>query len=90
MQISPNNNTDLALRISQLPSRVDAKTPPRTDHSQAEFSGSQNLNQALRMAPEVRPEILKKAAGQIQNIEWPPQATIQRIASLLAANATEK
>lgn len=81
MEVKTNNNVDAAQRVivSQAKPR---RTPLESDTTS--FYRVQALDQALRATPEVRPEAVTRAKELISDVKYPPNATIEGIAALLA------
>lgn len=58
--------------------------PANAEFVAAEFSQTAALESALRVTPEVRPEVVARAKRLIADVQYPPAETIRQLASLLA------
>lgn len=85
MEIKANNNIDPIARAMANP--VKAATP-KTATDAAAFEHANSLEQALRSSPDARPEVVARAKELIGDVTYPPQETIQQIATLIAANTS--
>ncbi len=52
----------------------------------ADFRGTEALTQALAQSPDTRPEAAKRARDVIGSVKYPPEETLDRIATLLATH----
>ena len=81
MEIKWNSNIDPVVRAG--PSPIKARAPQAGTDSVA-FDQVEVLDQALRATAAGRPEMIGRARQLIGNVKYPPEETIQRIATLLA------
>lgn len=56
----------------------------RTPADSTRFHQAEQLSQALRAAPDARPEAVERAEHLIGDVNYPPRETIQRLATLMA------
>jgi hypothetical protein len=65
-----------------MPTTAPAKSPASDS---ASFQGTDAVNTALQLAPEVRPEAVARARMLIADAQYPPASTINAISKLLVA-----
>lgn len=81
MEVKANKNVDLAQRpvLSQVKPR-----PATANFDTVSFSRVVALEQAMHQTPALRPEAVQRARALVSDAEYPPTATIDGIATLLA------
>ncbi len=81
MQVNPNHNIGPV-----YPQRAAAASTPGNVQSgdQAQFGGSDALNEALSQIPDSRPEVVENAKSLIADVNYPPPETIRKLSQLLA------
>ena len=87
MQINPNSSPGAINRDEPAAPAVKRVS---ADSDSAVFNRTDALNQALSEENDVRPLEVQRAAALVSQVEWPPQETIRRIATLLALNLSNK
>lgn len=81
MEVKANKNVDVAQRVNVN------QTKPRATGGESDttsFYRVAALDQALQATPEVRPEAVARAHELLSDVKYPPAATIEGIAALLA------
>jgi hypothetical protein len=80
MQINPQ------FPVGLVPTVAFAKAAAARPHAQPapDFVSKEGLDAGLRQAPELRAEILERAAGLIRSPDYPSAAQLNRLASFLA------
>ncbi len=63
---------------------VTRRTPAVPDSEPASFEQTRALEQKLAQVPATRPEQVERARSLIEDVQYPPQEMMNRIASLLA------
>jgi hypothetical protein len=86
MEIKLNSNIDSVARLNHLQSK--ASRPVNQESALSEFGESKALEARLDELPDVRSERVQHAQKLIGDPEFPPRETIQRLAALLAIEAT--
>jgi len=82
MEIEFNPGRSNVPGASQPAARRVSATPTETQpHERV-----QALEQALRDAPKVRPEMVERGRALVSNVAYPPEEVLDRIATLLAVN----
>lgn len=81
MEVKANKNVDVAhrLTVNQTKSR-----PPAVGADTTSFNRVAALDAALQATPKVRPETVARAKELLSDVKYPPTATIEGIAALLA------
>jgi hypothetical protein len=82
MEVNLNLNTGSARPVGSRP-----PTPPARSAASVEavsFRDSEALDRALRETPAVRSEAVTRAQTFVADVKYPPAATIEAIANLLA------
>jgi len=59
-------------------------TPATSDTSGLPHERTQALEQSLRDAPQVRPEVVDRARALVADVKYPPDEVLDRISALLA------
>lgn len=80
MRVNPNNE---ATGVTGIPGRTAAQKP-RLGQDKVALDNADHLNQALEQTPVVRTDKVEQAKGLVQNVAYPPDVVIHRIAVLLA------
>ena len=83
MEIKPNAQVESLPPLAVSQSRPRAVSEPVDE---ASFNQSQALEQRLQDEPPVRPGEVARAKELVSGINYPPQETIHKLASLLAMN----
>lgn len=88
--INSTSKTDNILRpetITARPpqNRPTAPIPTETDSIRA--SSQENLKEALRAQPEVRPEVVERARQLLADGNYPPREIIRRLSEMLMKSA---
>lgn len=81
MEVKANKNVDIASAVNVNRTRP-RPTPVESDT--ASFNRAAALDQAMQATPEVRPEAVTRAKELLSDVKYPPAATIEGIAALLA------
>jgi hypothetical protein len=81
MEVNTNLNVDMAQRVAMRPGKPSV--PPRATDT-ASFNGTAALERSVQAAPAVRPEVVARAQELISDAKYPPDATMNGIAILLA------
>lgn len=81
MEVKANNNVDVPSRVigNQSKSR-----PARLGSDTVSFDRVTALDKSLQATPVARPEAVSRAKELIADVKYPPSATIEGIAALLA------
>ncbi len=56
----------------------------------ADFRSTESLTQALSQLPEASPEAVKRAREVIGSVQYPPDETLDRLATLLAMHLSSQ
>lgn len=81
MEIKLSQNIGAVTRLGSGPDRPrETKAPSDV----AAFDRAEALNQAIRTAPDTRPDEIARARALVADSKYPPRETIQSIANLLA------
>ncbi len=88
--INSTSKTDNILRpetIAARPpqNRPTAQVPAETDTIRA--SSQENLKEALRAQPEVRPELVERGKQLLADGNYPPREIIRRLSEMLMKSA---
>jgi hypothetical protein len=62
----------------------ETPTPRSMAYEQVALENSRALTHALRMTPEIREEIVRRATELVGEPSYPPEETIRKISDLLA------
>lgn len=81
MQVNPSHHNDPVGQTEIIKRRADQ---PRTAADAASFTRTESLNRSLSETPDVRADKVALAKSLIQDISYPPQEAINKIADLLA------
>ena len=83
MQVSPNHGSG---PVSRTWLKAPSSAPGGTKADTVRFDGAAALDRALADTPDLRADRVERARELIRDVSYPPEETIQRIASLLATN----
>lgn len=84
MEIHFNHSVDRAAGTPR-PVAKPAENPP-AESNPIDFSKSAEIEQMVAQGEDLRPHVVERATVLAAQASYPPQETILRIASLLAAN----
>ena len=59
-------------------------TPSTSEATGLPHERAQALEQSLRDAPQVRPEVVERAKALVNDIQYPPDEMLDRLSTLLA------
>jgi hypothetical protein len=86
MEIKPNRFVQ-----SAFPVTGSASTKPTGASAPAtSFEGSNGLNAALAAAPDVRPDVVRRAEGLVSSPTYPSKEIMNKIATLLAGHISSQ
>lgn len=60
-----------------------------SDAAALPYERTQALEQSLRDAPQVRPEVVERAKSLVNDVKYPPAEVLDRIATLLAIHVNQ-
>jgi hypothetical protein len=83
MQINPNNSPSA---INRPEPSAPAVKRAAADSDSAVFNRTDDIDDALSQETDVRQSEVARGTALVSEVEWPPQETIRRIASLLAVH----
>jgi hypothetical protein len=81
MEIELNTSRIPSVPLAPIVPRAPANVPARDE---SRFKGAEALTQALAQLPERRPELIQRAKEVVGSVKYPPDETLNGIATLLA------
>lgn len=81
MEVKANKNVDVAHRVTVNQTKP---RPAAAGSDTTSFTRVAALDEALQTTPKVRPEAVARAKELLSDVKYPPAATIEGIAALLA------
>lgn len=85
MEVSPNLN---AGSVNRAPSSQPVGQRTKPEAVGTAFANAEALDEALRSTPDTRPEVVARAKKLVEDVNYPPRETINKIANLLAIHFT--